>query len=391
MRGLIAVWLAVALSLSPIRESRHGGPPSPNNGGASAIGIRSESGHDVPALQAAMQSAYVAVWRPHYWGMGGRSAAARRPLRLGIAGTRFTVDGKPTFLLGISYYAALGASPNTVGKDLDRMRRFGFNWIRVWADWSSFGDNVSAVDSSGHPREPYLGNLRRLVEECGRRGMVVDVTLTRGDGRNGSPQLQGMAAHLAAVETLVSALKQLGNWYFDIANERNIGDARHVSIEDLRALRDTVKRLDPGRLVTASHGGDVDYEDLRRYTIAAGLDFICPHRPRDSGSAAQTESIVRGWLAELARLGHPVPIHLQEPFRRGYMDWRPSAEDYVTDLRGAIAGGAAGWCFHNGGQRGTPDSRPRRSFDLHDHSLFDQLDAEERRLLPLISAAARSR
>lgn len=323
-----------------------------------------------------------------------RAAASPPPAehgpRLGIEGTRFTLDGKPVFLYGISYYAALGAPGDMVRKDLDRMRGYGFNWIRVWADWSGFGSNVSAVDPAGHAREPYLGNLRRVVEECGRRGMVVDVTLTRGDGRNGSPNLQGLAAHTAAVETLVGALKLYGNWYVDLANERNVGDARYASIEDLRALRDRVKKLDPERLVTASHGGDVNAEDLRKYVEDARLDFICPHRPRDPGSAAQTESTVRGWLEALRKRGHPVPIHLQEPFRRGYADWQPRAEDFAADLRGAMAGGAAGWCFHNGSQRNTPDSRPRRSFDLRDRSLFDQLDVEELRALPLIAAAAQA-
>ena len=44
---------------------------------------------------------------------------------------------------------------------------------------------------------------------------------------------------------------------------------------------------------------------------------------------------------------------------------------------GAVAGGAAGWCFHNGAQRTTPDNRPRRSFDMRQQRLFDQLDDVE--------------
>lgn len=33
---------------------------------------------------------------------------------------------------------------------------------------------------------------------------------------------------------------------------------------------------------------------------------------------------------------------------------------------GAKAGGAAGWCFHNGDQKGEPEGRPRRSFDMRE-------------------------
>ena len=53
-------------------------------------------------------------------------------------GARFTLDGKPTFLLGCSYYAGLGASDDTLRRDLDELRSRAFNWVRVWATWSGF-------------------------------------------------------------------------------------------------------------------------------------------------------------------------------------------------------------------------------------------------------------
>src|SRR5207302_3817634 len=65
--------------------------------------------------------------------------------------------------------------------------------------------------------------------------------------------------------------------------------------------------------------------------------------------------------------------------------WQPRAADYVTDLKGALAGGAAGWCWHNGANRAAKDGRPRRSFDLRAKRLFAQLDQEEARALPLLS------
>jgi hypothetical protein len=75
--------------------------------------------------------------------------------------------------------------------------------------------------------------------------------------------------------------------------------------------------------------------------------------------------------------GRVVPVHYQEPFRRGYTSWEPTAADFLTDLRGALRGGAAGWCFHNGGQRTRRDEQPRRSFDLRTKRLMEQLDEEE--------------
>jgi hypothetical protein len=58
----------------------------------------------------------------------------------------------------------------------------------------------------------------------------------------------------------------------------------------------------------------------------------------------------------------------------------------VADLRGAIAGGAAGWCFHNGDQQSEKDGRPRRSFDLRAQRLFEQVDAEEQKVVEQVRA-----
>jgi len=49
---------------------------------------------------------------------------------LGIDGTAFTLNGKKTFLLGASYYGALGAPDDFIARDLDDLRTLGFNWIR---------------------------------------------------------------------------------------------------------------------------------------------------------------------------------------------------------------------------------------------------------------------
>lgn len=182
---------------------------------------------------------------------------------LGSRNSQFTINGELAFLLGISYYGGLGASEDFVRQDLDDLQRHGFNWLRVWATWGVFENDVSAVNASGEPREPYLEKLQWLVAECDRRGIIVDVTLTRG------------------------------------------------------------KRSDT--------------------SLGAGN----------------------------------VPVHHQEPFRRGYETWSPTATDFLTDLRGAVTGGAAGWCLHNGSQRNSPAGQPRRSFDLRERRLFDQLDIEE--------------
>jgi hypothetical protein len=300
---------------------------------------------------------------------------------LGIGGTRFTLDGKPTFLLGASYYGGLGVEDEAaLLQDLDALRACGFNWIRVWATWSAFDNDVSAVGRDGEPREPYLSRLKRLCRLAGERGMVVDVTLSRGDGA-GMPGDRD--EHLAMATTLARALLSFRNAYFDVANERNIGDARHVPDEEVGELIAAIKGIDPRRLCTASHGGDIDPDDLRDYLDIAKVDFVCPHRPRDAESPRQTREKTVAYLEWMKEMSRAVPVHYQEPFRRGYGEWEPAAPDFAADLDGARAGGAAGWCFHNGSAKSRADGRPRRSFDLRpgEGGLSEQLDAEERAFL----------
>jgi hypothetical protein len=300
---------------------------------------------------------------------------------LGIADTHFTINGEPTFLLGISYYGGLGASARFIEQDLADLQQFGFNWLRVWATWGAFQEDVSAVDVQGRAREPFFARLQWLLAECDRRGFVVDVTLARGrvsseTGAGG--RLPDFAAHRQAVETLVTSLSSHRNWYLDLANERDVRDDRYVGADELKQLRDLVRQRDPARLVTASCGGhDLSQDDVREALLEVGLDFLAVHRPRDADSPAQTEARTRECLALMRDAGRVVPLHHQEPFRRGYGAWDPTANDFLTDLRGAYAGGAAGWCLHNGQQRTTANGQPRRSFDLRSRRLFDQLDADE--------------
>jgi hypothetical protein len=313
---------------------------------------------------------------------------------LGIDASRFTINDQPTFLLGISYYAGLGAPEEFVRQDLDEFQRRRFNWLRVWATWESFGHDVSAVDARGEARQNQMERFRWLIGECDRRGLIVDVTLARGKRRSGEASLGHLLdfdSHQRAVELIVETLKPHRNWFLDLANERDVRDDRYVPVEELKKLRELVKRLDPERIVTASFGGhELGQEDIRGALVTAKLDFLAPHRPRSPESPGQTERQTRECLSQIRQIGRVVPILYQEPFRRGYTAWEPTAEDFLTDLRGAVAGGAAGWCFHNGLQGSANDKQPRRSFDLGEKRLVDQLDAQEQKVLGQAAEVVRS-
>ena len=300
---------------------------------------------------------------------------------LGVSGTSFTLDGKSTFLLGASYYGALGIEDARYAEqDLEDLARYGFNWVRVWATWDFDATDVSAVAPDGSIRQPYMKRLKRLCTLAGKHGLVVDVTVTRGKSPNFPSTLQ---EHKAVMTTLTQQLKRFRNVYFDVGNERNVGDRRHVRMSEVGELIDAVKRIDPQRLCTASHGGDIAAEEVVGYIGAGKVDFLCPHRPRNPESAGQTASRTRDYVESMQSAPRVVPVHYQEPFRRGYGKWMPLAADFLRDLRGAREGGAAGWCFHNGASRESADGRPRRSFDMRpgEGRLFSQWDAEEREFL----------
>lgn len=301
---------------------------------------------------------------------------------LGIdeTGRRFTLDGSACFLLGASYYGALGAPDGFVEADLSELNEHGFNWVRVWATWAYWGNNVSAVTPEGRPREPYLSQLEALCRIADEAGMVVDVTLSRGDGRVGTGLLNGQDGHMAAVTALAERLAPLRNVYFDLGNERDYEDARFVPVDELQELRAHLAEVDPTRLATGSHVGDIPTDSLEQDLHVVKLDFVTPHRPRNPESPGQTEEKTRDYLRRMEELGRVVPVHYQEPMRRSFMHWQPELEHFLADLRGAVRGGAAGWCLHNGGSRDVAeDGRPRRSFDMRTEEgrLFDQLDAVE--------------
>ena len=328
-------------------------------------------------------------------GLAAAGAESAASTTLGVRGDRFTLNGRPSFLLGISWYGGLGAVPEAARADLRDMARHGFNWFRLWATWSGGDHDVSAVDARGEPRAPYFDRLRGIVAEADRLGLVVDLTLTPGRGLN-APHLADEASHARAVTLLCESLHGHRNWYLDLANEHNIAASgrlqQPVGWETLARLRRAARAADPGRLVTASHVGRPSPADLVRLRREVGLDFLCPHLDREPAAPRRTAARVAEIREGLRLAGLEAPVHMQEPFRRDFSArWQPEEEDFRTDLRGAREGGAAGWCFHNGMDfRSGPgwNRSPARCFDLRERRLFDQLDPAERALLSSFSAAS---
>src|SRR5262249_1295693 len=150
-------------------------------------------------------------------------------------------------------------------------------------------NDVSAVEmKDGGPREPFLSRLKRVVAGCDARKMAVDVTLSRGNGGAGAARLKSPGAHRHAAGTLLPDPQDERKRGLDRSNGANIQDQRLTSFSELKELRARARELDAGRLVTASHAGDASEEDVRRYILEVGLDFLSIHRPRDASSPGET-------------------------------------------------------------------------------------------------------
>ncbi len=296
---------------------------------------------------------------------------------LGITadGKYFTIDGNPTYLLGVSYYGAQTIStPSWVTQDLDDMVARGFNWIRVWSTWDASdtgAGDCSALTSAGVVREPYMTRLKTLITECNNRGMIVDVSMCRNWG---GPT--NLSEHLAYAQTLATQLASFPNIYFDIANECDVMDARYVSPSEITQIVARCKQYKPGVLCTASQT-PTSASALYNMYIATGCDFIAPHLCRDQGCASQTYGTVTNLITWMNQYSRRMPVQLQEPFRRGYTTYNPVLSDFLTDCAGGKDAQGAGWCFHNGA--GPGDTRPYRCFDMKNGEgrLFAQIDSEE--------------
>jgi len=314
------------------------------------------------------------------------SAGTLSAVTLGINadGRFFSIDGLPTFLNGVSYYAGCGIStPSFVTQDLDDMHAQGFNWIRVWTYWQNGGENMGVTTQSGAVREPYMSRLKTMITECNSRGMILDCSMSRDS--NSSTVPANITQHLACAQTIATQLLPYRNVYIDIANERDVGDARFVSISECGQLINAIKAIDPQRLCTAS-GVPGSQSEMNTFRTVGHLDFIATHLCRDASCPAQTLGTVKQFITWMTANGFRIPVHLQEPLRRGYGSYNPIVEDFYRDDTGGKIAEAAGWCLHNGQNQLSGDSRPFRSFLMNNTEgrLYSQWDSVELTVTPAL-------
>jgi hypothetical protein len=330
--------------------------------------------------------------------------ARQRPPALGIAGTQFTVDDVPRFLVVVSYFDALRASDKTLEADFTWLRRHGIDGVRIFPNWwkceavrqcgGHAGDDA-LMAPDGRLRPAILARLQAVLSSAGRHGLVVDVSFARETVRDAKGVELSPAPYADALVAAVTAIGEAPHVMVDLQNEvyQNRVFAEEAA-EDAPKVAALAKRVDASdrRIVFVS----TNSPEAERYTYC-GVDGPCPrdrvpldviavHDAREPNWHDLTPAVVRDLLALGQRRG-PRPVYLQEP--QPWQDERAPdrLERFLDAAARARRAGAAAWTFHT-----------RAGFILRDgRSMQAQMDADERRFIEQVrarvdaSAAARRR
>jgi hypothetical protein len=301
-------------------------------------------------------------------------ATAASGATLTVASQTLQVDGRPVFVVGVSLFDALGSTAPR-DQDLDALKTWGVNLVRVWAHW-----HEPIYRPDGTLSDPGRTRLVQLAKRLESRGMILELVLLRPGQLPGQPfaVFTSEAERLKAVESMTVALRDFRNVLFDLYNEHDHPDGP-ISHQAARVLRDKVKASDPARLVTISSTehhlvsatGEVTEAGAVNLLSEAGadevaVDLVAAHFPRTNDWAAATGGRIRGLRTALEKIGRPLPIYLNEE-RRADGRTPLGADHYARAVAEARTAGAAGWLFHTAA-----------GFELAKKPFLDALSPDER-------------
>jgi predicted amidohydrolase len=308
--------------------------------------------------------------------------------KLGISGDKFTINGQPQFLLGVSYFDFLDWRVS----DLDDLWARRFNLVRIFMDWETRNGNSqqSCFDNQGNLVRQQ--ELLAFVRACGSRGIMVDVTVLESTDSIPSDRER-------AIRAAVRALSTESNVFFDLVNEHNgwlqNGTALATTSPHsvMKSLMTAARQESASAILTFS-SGDFWFAGrshlLTNDTTAlpenineeldAGVQILAPHLPRSSDWFDRTDERVRALKNHLAAVGRSIPVYLQEEQRRGDGSAGSSnsvtKEQFLQAAREARDAGAAAWVFHTDAGFDLRSSAFVKNLDSVEKQVFDSLGVE---------------
>jgi hypothetical protein len=304
----------------------------------------------------------------------GSAAQVKEP-RLGVSGDRFTVNGTPRFLVLVSYFDAMDATPATLRSDFAFLRAHGIDGVRIFPNWWDCDAPTTChrpsprtlLDASGKLRPGRLDRLQEVLTIAASHGLIVDLSFTRET----VPGLRYEGYEAGLVATVAALEGRHAHTLVDLQNEVEINSLGRSKdgVADVVHLAGAVTGADPERLLVASVSGDVGRAQRFGRATRKSLDAVAYHDPRRANWWSRVPAVVRQ-----LKDGETRPIYLQEPtaFQRAgaRADDDAAALHFVSAVRAARDAGAAAWVFHT-----------RKGFDLSQRSFQDQLEDGERSLL----------
>jgi hypothetical protein len=286
---------------------------------------------------------------------------------LGISGNRFTVDGQPRYLVFLSYFDALDVDGGQAIADFDYFVSRGVDGIRILPNWLTVHPATFASDTliraDGQINEGTFSNLVWYLDRARERGLLVDLTLTADTISSfiDPPQHPDynditFSNYLDGVRRVAERLTGYRNMLFDIQNEANLNGPDHrtpLSDGQIIQIKNAVKSVDPGRIVTASFDQGQTNTGAASRANNSQQDVASWHEDRVQNFWTGTRSRLQQMRAITSK-----PIYLQEPERfrqNGPEDgtgpgadnsWWLTAGGLIEAVREAKKGCAAAWTFH---------------------------------------------
>lgn len=252
------------------------------------------------------------------WPPPAISQTAQTNEGLTVAGTSFSLNGRPFPFTGISFFNAIynpafNRSAAERQQWLRKFQRYGVNVLRLWGQWDTKRGYVdtcptcSLYEPSGQLRPEHVARLKEIVTDAEQLGMVVELALFSQESWTADIKL-GKDEADRAVAALAKEMLPHRNLTFQIWNEFGERVLDHVK---------TIKSVDPKRLVSNSPSIFL----ARGVTNTFGedehnraLDYLTPHTSR--------QSVGRHWEIaplEIAYLlkRYNKPVIDDEPARNG--------------------------------------------------------------------------
>jgi len=305
---------------------------------------------------------------------------------LGVSGTKFTLDGKPFPLNGVSFFNAIynpefNRSSEVRREWIRKFQRYGVNTLRIWSQWDNkrgFVDTCptcTLYNSDGSPRMEHVEKLKAICADADREGAVVELVLFSQESWHDGIKL-GAAADRGAAE-VARAVLPYRNVAIQIWNEFD---------ERTMDLVKVVRSVDPKRLVSNSPGVSGVLFGVRGENET--LDYLSPHTSRQGAG--------RTWEIAPAEIGmlltrYNKPVIDDEPARNGTAQFGgpkngSEPHDHIVQIARVWAAGGYVIYHHDMFQMGNghatvpPSGIPDPEFSPYHRVVFEFLKHRDRYL-----------